>query len=426
MIFATQVHPHDIRGEGARAVARRITKVMGCTVVGAEMSTLEERHPYPHGELPHNPLHRVAFTAARQETPLVPDGALPFRPAMSDEAVAGHDYIREFMEAGAGEGLAVIPWVKALNIELEGDWQNACVVTYDGRVVPNWLCPSKPDTEKHVRGYIRNAIRRYRPQSLLVDRLRYPDWSGREVDPTSMLTCFCPTCRRMMRDGGIDVEAVIAALGQLGSALARGEAGRACAEAQDRAVGAWLDFRARQVSRLAGVIRDEIAGEAMFWLNLWPPVFSQWLGQDYSSLGPLCDGAKMFPYHKLGGGADLAGLARSLAALGGSSTADVFSAITQLLGIGQAPGLSEFIRRGLPVGFVQEQTEAAVRGFSATPVFTGIQIWDIPVDDIRPAVEAAAAGGASGCFFYCYGWASLDALEEVGRIVTTRASYREL
>ena len=78
------------------------------------------------------------------------------------------------------------------------------------------------------------------------------------------------------------------------------------------------------------------------------------------------------------------------------------------------------------MGFVQEQTEAAVRGFSATPVFTGIQIWDIPVDDIRPAVEAAAAGGASGCFFYCYGWASLDALEEVGRIVTTRASYREL
>jgi hypothetical protein len=416
LLFAVQVHPHDIRDEGATTVARRIAHTMGCTVVGAEASTLEERHPYPRGVLPHNPRRSVVVTSARQETPLEIDETLAFRPVLSTEAASGHDYIRQLAAAATDEGLTVIPWIKALNTELEGDWQGACVVTAGGSVVPNWLCPTRPDTERYIRSYIRSMIRNYHPQYLLIDRLRYPDWSGREVDPSSLMTCFCPTCERKMRDDGIDVEEVKSALGRLGAALANGEPDRACAVARDDAIRAWLGFRARQIAGLAAVIRDEVGKASSIWLNLWPPVFSEWLGQDYSSLGPLCDGAKFFPYHKLGGGADLAGLVRRLAALGGADPADVFTAVTRLLGLDYDIGLAEFESHGLPVRFVEDQTAAAARHFGSTPVYTGIQIWDIPVSDIRPAVDAALSGGASGLFFYCYGWASVEALEEVGRI----------
>ncbi len=34
MIFATQIHPHDVRDEGAVAVARNISELAACPVVG--------------------------------------------------------------------------------------------------------------------------------------------------------------------------------------------------------------------------------------------------------------------------------------------------------------------------------------------------------------------------------------------------------
>lgn len=414
MIFATQIHPHDVRDEGAVAVARNISELAACPVVGAEISTLEERHPYPHGELPHNPRRNVVVTHARHETPLEIPTDLGFRPVLSEEAISGFDYVAQISQAGQKAGLSVIPWIKALNIELEGDWQQACVVTAGGRVVRNWLCPSKPTTEQYVRSYVRYIVSRYSPRAVLVDRLRYPDWSGAQVDPSSLFTCFCPDCKALMASYGIDTSHVRASLKRLGDSFIAGT--DATTIAHDDQLRLWMKFRQDRITRLAQIIQDEIGSMTTVWLNLWPPSFAPWMGQDYSSLGRVCHGAKHFPYHKLGGGADLSGLVRRLAGMGVESPERVFRSVMDLLELPYSLSLAEFEEHGLPVDYVQHETANAVRMFKATPIYTGVQIWDIPASEIEAATEAAASGGASGFFFYCYGWATLDALAEVGRI----------
>ena len=64
-----QIHPHDVRDEGAEIVVANIVDRAGIKTIIAETGTLEERHPYPRGELEHNPVHKVVYTDACFEVP---------------------------------------------------------------------------------------------------------------------------------------------------------------------------------------------------------------------------------------------------------------------------------------------------------------------------------------------------------------------
>ncbi|MEW6230533.1 MAG: hypothetical protein AB1700_21020, partial [Bacillota bacterium] len=128
------------------------------------------------------------------------------------------------------------------------------------------------------------------------------------------------------------------------------------------------------------------------------------------------------PYHRLGGGADLAGLIVALTGEAGETGRErVFSALLHLLRLPYELTFSAFQLHGLPVSFVESETAAAKAAFGDTPVYTGIQTWSIPVAEIGPAAEAARRAGADGLFFYCYGWSSLEALDEIGQIVACAA-----
>jgi len=81
-------------------------------------------------------------------------------------------------------------------------------VTAGGRVVRNWLCPSKPTTEQYVRSYVRYIVSRYSPRAVLVDRLRYPDWERRSSRPIITFHLgFCPDCEALdgFKHTGIDI-----------------------------------------------------------------------------------------------------------------------------------------------------------------------------------------------------------------------------
>jgi hypothetical protein len=414
---AIQVHPHDVRDEGAAAVVRNISQIGKIRVICPEVSSLEERHPYPSGSLPHNPVRKCLVTSATLETPLDFAGSLPFRPALSREAKMGEDYIGALSDAAEGANCCIVPWIKGLNGAFEGNAGEFCVSTASGEAVPAWLCPSKPATLAYVTELVDKTIARYGSKAVLLDRMRYPDWSGDGVRPERMFGCFCPDCCRLMSEDGIDVDALAASLAKLLPALGN-EAALAMTEREKREICSWMAFRRDRITKLTASLRRamlEAHPGVRLWLNLWPPSFAPFLGQDYPSLGRMCDGAKHFPYHKLGGGADLKGLTDSIGT-DENARERVFRRLIKFLKLPYEMSAGEFAENGFPVRFVRDETASAKRAFGNTPVFGGIQIWDVAPEEIGPACDAALSGGASGFFFYCYGWASLESLSEVGRI----------
>ncbi|MGE5623863.1 MAG: hypothetical protein ACM3UP_02440 [Methanocella sp.] len=427
MRLALQIHPHDVRDEGAEQVVRNVVERAGIRLIAPETGTLEERHPYPKGELPHNPRRRVTTTEATLEVPLPAEsfGGLPVRPRLSAAAQSGEDYLTDLRRAAEPAGVAVVPWVKALNGAFAGEPEAVCVRTLDGQPVPTWLCPNRKETEEYVFRLVTGILARHPAQAVLLDRLRYPDWSGAQVAPERMLTCFCDCCQERMAQAGINVEEVRAALGQVRSGLGTGECPAALPPEPVNVIEQWLKFRRVSITKLAERLGRRLrswcqahGSGTRYWLNLWPPSFAGFLGQDYAALGKVCDGAKHFPYHRLGGGADLEGLVTAL-----SGTADpgaqerVFGLIQRALGFPYAQDFAQFKAEGLPLGFVARETAAAKRAFGRTEIFTGIQVWDTPTEEIARTVRAALEGSADGLFFYCYGWATLEALDAIGDVV---------
>lgn len=429
MEIAIQVHPHDVRDEGAETVVRNIVHRAGIHTIIAETGTLEERHPYPKGELEHNPVHKVVVTNASFE---VPNShlwfeALPFRPVLSHGAELGQDYIGDLRNVAPEYGAEVIPWVKALNGAFEGDMEQACVRTFAGELIPTWLCPNNPLTEVYVQNLIFGILAHYPSRAVLVDRLRYPDWSGATVSIERMLTCFCPHCQTKMEESGIDVDLLCELLAFL---IQEPQALIGWMEQKGpeiKTLQAWFTFRNDSITHLAAKLweamqawRKERGVETEYWLNLWPPSFAPLLGQDYQALGRLCEGAKHFPYHKLGGGADLAAFVQALAGKGSKVGQEwIFRKLASLLKLGTLT-YEEYLTIGLPVSFVAEQTKWGKDAFGVNKIFTGIQIWDIPETEIENTIRAAIQGQADGLFFYCYGWATLAALEQVGEFLNNR------
>jgi len=429
---AIHVHPHDVRDEGASRVVEEITNRTGLRTIVAEVVTLEERHPYPRGQLPHNPRHSVIVSRATLEVPLAAGlfAGLSVRPLLSSAARAGEDYLQTLRAAAQPHGTAVIPWLKALNGAFAGEPEAICVRIVGGKPIATWLCPNRAETAEVVSRLAQGVLERHPATAVLLDRFRYPDWSGAEVAPERLLTCFCDTCRELMEKDGIDLVLLETELARL-TALAHRDPRLLLTRglplpARD-ALEHWLAFRQKSITTLVTTVAERLrawgretghfAGE--LWLNLWPPSFAPLLGQDYRALGTVCDGAKHFPYHRLGGGADLAGLVESIAGRERPALREeVFRALLALLRLPGAPTLESFLREGFPVEFVKRETALAKEAFGpGTPVFAGIQAWDTPLEEIGTACRAARNGGADGLFFYCYGWAGLEALDEIGRIL---------
>lgn len=407
MLRAIQIHPHDVRDEGAECVVKNIVDIAGIKLISPEVSTLEERHPYPRGELPHNPVHKVVTTSATMEIPPAvlnfrTARKLPFSPQFSERAASGGDYIGELSDAAAKHGVEIVPWVKALNAAFEGDIERYCVVTAEGELVKTWLCPRREESFFYVLNLIEAMRLGYGAKTILLDRVRYPDWSGKTVSIDRMITCFCPECVKAMNEQGINTTRLRLELKHLKDG----------AGGNGALISAWLECRRNTISEFVRRLREEInkRGLVKLWLNLWSPSFAKFLGQDYDALGRLCDGAKHFPYHKLGGGADLKGLIEH-AEPNADNREKLFSALLRLMDI---PDISfdKFVNSGFPASFVRRETAIAKKLFGGTPIFSGIQIWDVPAEDIGEACREAILGGADGFYFYCYGWAGLESLRE--------------
>jgi hypothetical protein len=435
MIHAIHVHPHDIRDEGREAVLRNIVELANVRTIIAEAVTLEERHPYPTGVLPHNPRHSVVVSQATLEVPLNKQWfeGLPVRPVSSNAVLAGDDYIASLSQAASARDVVVVPWLKGLNGAFDGRTEEICVRTIDQELVPTWLCPSHPETLEYVTSLIFGILERYGSQGILLDRMRYPDWSGAAVKPERLLTCFCPDCRSKMEQEGIELPILERGLRRIFDCWRYHPQQLTDwngLETEMLELKKWILFRNSLVTRLVQQINLKLQSWSFkrrtpvkFWLNLWPPSFAWLLGQDYKALGSLCDGAKHFPYHRLGGGADLKGLIDKIANEANPDIKEqIFREIMKLIQLPYDLSFEEFKNNGFPVDFVRRETLAGKEAFGTEKqIFSGIQIWNTPEREIVKACQAAQDGKADGLFFYCYGWTNLHALETVGRIVASSA-----
>ena len=175
---------------------------------------------------------------------------------------------------------------------------------------------------------------------------------------------------------------------------------------------AWQVFRQSSVTRLVQRLQSSIRerGDALdLWLDLWPPAYSWLLGQDYASLTRISRVLKHFPYHKLGGGADVQGLITHLASDAGSRER-AFAAFKTLFDLPFALTYQEFTEHGFPIEFVRHQNDRVRQLVQpGTFVYSGIQMWNLPPTALIDAIDAADASACDDVIYYCYGWAD-DAL----------------
>src|SRR5690606_4188658 len=97
-------------------------------------------------------------------------------------------------------------------------------------------------------------------------------------------------------------------------------------------------------------------------------------GQDYRALTAISPKLKHFPYHRLGGGADVQSLIDALGATP-ESRDRAFRAFARLFGVDYGLSYERFRAGGFPISLVADQN-ARVRELSApgTYIYSGVQM----------------------------------------------------
>ncbi len=411
------LHPHDILDEGMENILQRIDGMQNVEHLFVELNTIFERNPYPVGVLPHNPVHESVMGNGMLHVNIDnPDTRLQQK--IDPGVLAGNDPLRRVQQATEGTRYKVIPWVNILNGDFSGDIANNQVVDYRGRVIKYWLCPNAPDVADYWQKTFSRIKSLYGYDTFLIDRIRFPDWAGKEVNPAGLFTCFCPHCQQAMKAQGLAPEVVKDELDKIAAALAEGDFAYPVEAFRDNPIIArWVAFRQQSVTGLVERIlknAKENIGDIHFWLDLWPPAYSWILGQDYRALTRLSGTLKHFPYHKLGGGADVQGLVNFFAC-DEAAHEPAFEAFKKLFNLPYALSYKDFKASGFPISFVKEQNDR-VRQLSqeGTFIFSGIQMWNLPPEQLLEAVRAAEASACDDLLYYCYGWADQALFDAIG------------
>ncbi|GAE08307.1 hypothetical protein JCM10914_4597 [Paenibacillus sp. JCM 10914] len=334
-----------------------------------------------------------------------------------------HDPLMIIKDALVEEEYEIIPWLNILNGHFEGKLlENNLVTDVNGNVIPHWLCPNAPDVIDFWEKTLIDLRKRYGFTTYMIDRIRYPDWGGEEVNPYGLLTCFCPHCQRMMKEQHIDVEDLKQEVRKWIQLFADKNFHEAVEFAKNHSViQAWIAFRQQSVTdfveRLIRRVR-KVNEEFTLWLDLWPPAYSWVLGQDYKTITKHAPALKHFPYHKLGGGADVQGLITYLANTP-EEQEQAFKAFKSFFELPYDLSYETFKQEGFPIEFVADQNNI-VRELSdpAIRIYSGIQMWNVSPNNLIEAIKAGERSAADELLYYCYGWAGDELFDAI-------QSYRE-
>ncbi len=414
------IHPHDILDEGTEQILNHIGSIGHITTIFPQVNTIFERNPNPIGSLPHNPVHSCVLGNGTIHVALDTKALYPSLYQKVDETIsAGADPLKQFQEASKNESYDVVPWLNLLNGHFEGNVAGNAVIDYKGNPIPSWICPNGPDVVPMWTKVIVAISEVYGCQMFMIDRIRYPDWSGVDVNPKEMFTCFCDHCQAKMQASGIDPAKLVADMLQIEANLKEKQFDSAVQFFQESAlIKQWVAFRQASVSGFVEELIRCVQKEnpsIRFWLDLWPPAYAWILGQDYHRLTKSAPILKHFPYHKLGGGADVQGLIEYFAKTD-AEREKAFQAFRALFGLPYTLTYAEFKQKGYPLQFVRAENDK-VRALSqpGTKIYSGIQMWNIDTADLLEAVREARASAADDIIYYCYGWAELKHFETIAQ-----------
>lgn len=422
-IFGLQLFPFDVRDEGLDTVLELSTGAALANTLLPAVSYIEERQPQPAGRLPHNPVHGSHVTSPgfyfEPDWDLYPAELQPVR---SSEK-AGERELSELKRACLEADVTFVPWLQLLAGSFHAAEASPWVVNAAGEDVPGWLCPWKPATRRYVAAAVADVLRRFQPTAIFVDRFRYPEWGPHGA--IDACCCFCEDCQREALARGLNLAALSLRLNRavdhlinasesgLGPGFPDSLATALPLLAGQRAWLDWLQFRAEGVTGCIAAAHSAARSEAELWLDIWPPTYGGLLGQDISTLTEYGSLVKSFAYHRLGGGASVAGYIR---ALGRSSRArqDLYERYLRVFGVPGPERFEQFENEGLSVSFVTEETARTVRLAHPLPVCAGVQIFQVGPEGVRESLDAARRAHPAGYIMYAYGWASHEELSAAG------------
>lgn len=415
------LHHHDLFQEGPEAIRPYLARMDDLTHLFVQVNDIFERNPSPVGTLERNLVEDVILGSGRLYADLDVAGLSPELHQLVGEDPAD-DPLAIVRASSLADDYEIVPWLNIADGAWVGDVAGNGVVDYRGRGVDRWLCPNGPLVAPMWGRTISALVARYGVRTFLIDRIRYPDWGGERVRPANLFSCFCARCRALMSDQDID----IAALRQQMTTIAELSKAGEFEPARERfstepLIQRWLAFRQQSVTRLVSeIIRivGDSQPEAELWLDLWPPSYSWILGQDYAALTELSPRLKHFPYHRLGGGADVQSLIDYFGHVSQQKRAPgrddaqrerAFAAFVRLFGLDYGQSYAQFRADGFPIRLVEDQNRM-VREQSrpGTFIYSGVQMWNPPPEELRRAAVAAYTSDADDVIYYCYGWAGTE------------------
>lgn len=416
------IHPHDILDEGPEQIVKRIGVLRDVRHIFTAANMMFERNPYPAGILPHNP--KRTFVQSTGTFHLAVDTASVYTELYQkvDETIRmGADPLRDILAGTRGTEYEIVPWLNVLNGDFTGaKLRNNQVIDFRGNEVDHWLCPNGEDVLPMWSRLLAEVHQEYGCRTFMIDRIRFPDWAGKRTNPGGLFSCFCERCRKGMEAHGLDPRRMIAAMENVTDLLANKQFCQAqSAITESSLFRSWIRFRQNSVTAFVGGVIAETKKQAdvSFWLDLWPPSYAWLLGQDYTELTKHCGVLKHFPYHKLGGGADVQGLIEYFAA-DTVEREEAFRAFMRLFRLDYDLSYREFQQKGYPIRFIGEEN-GKVRALSApgTQIYSGVQMWNLPAQELAEAIIAAKASDADDVIYYCYGWAEEELFATAANIM---------
>ncbi|MBS4199252.1 hypothetical protein KHA93_06235 [Bacillus sp. FJAT-49732] len=414
------LHPHDIIDEGTDKIFTLLNVMGDIQYIFPQVNTIFERNPYPKGILPHNPVHEFVQGEGTWHVPLDVKAVFEKLYQKVDESVQkGEDSIQLLKEGSSTTSFTIIPWLNLLNGDFQGNVQSNRVVDFRGNDVEYWLCPNGPDVVPMWSNLIIALTKKYGYKTYLIDRIRFPDWAGKQVNPKGIFSCFCPHCKKGMESLEINVPKLMDTMNEVALLLQKQEFKPAVhILLNSEHIKQWIQFRQDSVSVFVENLLNEIHKinpDIHLWLDLWPPSYAWLLGQDYSRLTKASDTLKHFPYHKLGGGADVQGFIEYFADTPAKQE-EAFQAFLSYFNLQYNISYKAFKENGYLISFVKNENDK-VRELSEpnTHIFSGIQMWNIEEDHLIEALEAAEESEADGVLYYCYGWADEKLFHTVGK-----------
>ena len=327
--------------------------------------------------------------------------------ACSEEAERAGAHLFRWHPLLTGDG-TFVPRPEWQTVGLDGD----PVPGFRGMPEFTFVCPNRPAVREAVLHHLYNVLQRGDYHGVFLDRIRYPSPAA---NPARLLACFCDDCQRAASAEGFDLESArrdirrLAATPEHALSLVRALLDPLTPASTDPALAAlcaFLDFRARSITRFLQAVADLVHAEGLaVGLDCFSPALTHMVGQDLGTLDTHCEWIKIMAYgHTLGPAGlpfELLGLTDWLVSQRAVSESETMEWLSLATRLPLPPTRAALREQGLPPEALAAETRRA-RAIGVSTLLAGIELVEIEgvarlnqaqiAADLRAFHEAGADG----------------------------------